>query len=137
MNFLLICMCIHTILTSTILKNLLSGYARTKQDFDYWFGKAVADPLHRQWIRKVPRSKWTQLFDGEKRYGQMTTNLSECTNKVLIGTRHLPVTALVKSTYYRLAELFDRRCIDAHYQQATGHDGHRCYCNKLVKICRT
>ena len=36
----------------------------------------------------------------------MTTNLAECINSVSKGTRYLPITVLVKATYFRLAELF-------------------------------
>ncbi|KAF1870919.1 hypothetical protein Lal_00030231 [Lupinus albus] len=36
----------------------------------------------------------------------MTTNLAECINGVLKGSRALPITALVKATYYRLNEWF-------------------------------
>ncbi|QHO43549.1 uncharacterized protein DS421_5g163690 [Arachis hypogaea] len=39
----------------------------------------------------------------------MTTNLVECINSILKGARNLPVTALVKATFYRLNELFTRK----------------------------
>ena len=41
-------------------------------------------------------------YDKEvRRYGHMTTNLSECVNKVLKDCYNLPITALVKSTHSR------------------------------------
>jgi len=40
------------------------------------------------------------------RYGHMTTNLSECINKVLKDCRKIPITALVKSTYSRCRKYF-------------------------------
>ncbi|XP_029150734.1 uncharacterized protein [Arachis hypogaea] len=43
----------------------------------------------------------------------MTTNLVECINSVLKGARNLPVTALVKATFYRLNELFTRKRAEA------------------------
>ncbi|KAH7670616.1 Zinc finger PMZ-type protein [Dioscorea alata] len=50
----------------------------------------------------------------------MTSNLAECVNSVLKGTRNLPITALVKSTYFRLAELFVRKGVHAQAQIASG-----------------
>ena len=50
----------------------------------------------------------------------MTTNLSECINAVLKGTRNLPITALVKSTYFRLVELFVRKGQEAEAQVVSG-----------------
>ncbi|XP_029149658.1 uncharacterized protein [Arachis hypogaea] len=43
----------------------------------------------------------------------MTTNLVECINSVLNGARNLPITALVKATFYRLNELFTRKRAEA------------------------
>nr|XP_029146947.1 uncharacterized protein LOC114924928 [Arachis hypogaea] len=43
----------------------------------------------------------------------MTTNLVKCINSVLKGVRNLPVTALVKATFYRLNELFTRKRAEA------------------------
>ncbi|XP_029145799.1 uncharacterized protein [Arachis hypogaea] len=59
----------------------------------------------------------------------MTTNISECVNYVLKGTRNLPVTSLVKSTYGRLAELFVVCGQMAEAQLGTGHE----FCQALVK----
>ena len=39
----------------------------------------------------------------------MMTNLLECINDVLKGTCNLPITALVKYTYFRLVQLFIRK----------------------------
>ncbi|CAK8530965.1 unnamed protein product [Lathyrus sativus] len=39
----------------------------------------------------------------------MTTNLVESMNAVFKGTRHLPITTLVRATYYRLGSLFAER----------------------------
>ncbi|KAL4349809.1 hypothetical protein AHAS_Ahas10G0079100 [Arachis hypogaea] len=58
------------------------------------------------WIRGLEPPKWLQHRDEGRRYGHMTTNLSECINSVMKGTRNLPVCAIVKSTYYRLNALF-------------------------------
>ncbi|RYR47975.1 hypothetical protein Ahy_A07g033963 [Arachis hypogaea] len=50
----------------------------------------------------------------------MTTNLSECINAVLKGTRNLPVAAIVRTTYERLQQLFVRRGREAHAQLQGG-----------------
>ena len=52
------------------------------------------------WIDRIPLEKWTQAYDGGKRYGHMTTNLAECINFLLKGARSLPISALVKATCY-------------------------------------
>ncbi|QHN92478.1 uncharacterized protein DS421_17g584070 [Arachis hypogaea] len=59
----------------------------------------------------------------------MTTNISECVNSVLKGTRNLPVTTLVKSAYGRLAELFVVRGQTAEAQLGSG----QWFCQALVK----
>jgi len=37
------------------------------------------------WIDQISLEKWTQAYDGGKRFGHMTTNLAECINSVLKG----------------------------------------------------
>ena len=61
------------------------------------------------WVDRISKEKWTQHCDEGRRFGHMTTNLSECINSVLKGTRNLPITALLKFTYFRLVELFVRK----------------------------
>ena len=41
--------------------------------------------------------------------GHMTTNLSESVNFMLKNTRHLPMSSLVKETYFKTAQLFSIR----------------------------
>ncbi|CAK8575841.1 unnamed protein product [Lathyrus sativus] len=61
------------------------------------------------WLDNIPLEKWTRAFDGGCRWGNMTTNLGESMNGVFKGIRNLPITALVRSTYYRLESLFATR----------------------------
>ncbi|XP_068466322.1 uncharacterized protein [Phaseolus vulgaris] len=49
------------------------------------------------WIDRIPLEKWTQAYDGGKRYGHMTTNLAKWINFMLKGARSLPISALVKT----------------------------------------
>ncbi|RYQ85780.1 hypothetical protein Ahy_B10g105384 [Arachis hypogaea] len=60
-------------------------------------------------------------FDGGYRWGHMTMNLVECINSVLKGACNLPITALVKATFYRLNELFTRKRAEAEARINAGH----------------
>ncbi|RYQ93561.1 hypothetical protein Ahy_B09g099829 [Arachis hypogaea] len=71
--------------------------------------------------RTVREYEYTLAFDGGYRWGHMTTNLVECINSVLKGARNLPVTVLVKATFYRLNELFTRKRAEAEARINTGH----------------
>ena len=53
------------------------------------------------WIDQIPLEKWTQAYDGGKRYGHMTTNLVESMNSVLKGAQSLLICALVKTIFER------------------------------------
>ena len=72
----------------------------------------------------IPREKWLRCYDGGRRYGHMTTNLAEAINSSLKGTRHLPITSVVKATYYRLATLFANLGKEAMDWRAGGHVYH-------------
>ncbi|RYR13980.1 hypothetical protein Ahy_B04g070687 isoform B [Arachis hypogaea] len=71
--------------------------------------------------RTVREYEYVLAFDGGYRWGHMTTNLVECINSVLKGARNLPVTALVKATFYRLNELFTRKRLEAEARINAGH----------------
>ena len=62
-----------------------------------------------QWLEAIPFQLWALSHDGSRRYGIMTTNISEVFNSVLKGARSLPVTALVKLTFFRLNNYFVAR----------------------------
>ena len=72
-------------------------------------------------MKEIPYEKWTQAWDGGRRYGHMTTNLVECVNGVLKKSRHLPITALVKCTYYKLGTMFAKRGKEAQDAIRNGH----------------
>ncbi|MFQ6623814.1 hypothetical protein Gotur_004043, partial [Gossypium turneri] len=73
--------------------------------------------------------QWAQAYDGGLRYGHMTSNLAECINSVLKGTRHLPITSVVQETYFRLAALFPKRAASYAGQMQGGH----VWCSKVVQ----
>ncbi|XP_043693412.1 uncharacterized protein LOC122643903 [Telopea speciosissima] len=63
----------------------------------------------RQWIDEIPALQWALAHDDFHRFGIMTTNMSETINSVLKGARALPITALVRLTFYRLNTYFITR----------------------------
>ena len=72
-------------------------------------------------------------YDKEgRRYGHMTTNLSECVNKVFKGCRNVPITALVKSTYSRCRKYFVDRGRQAQREIRDG----QIYCSHVMKKLR-
>ncbi|KAH1211546.1 hypothetical protein GmHk_14G039966 [Glycine max] len=90
-------------------------------------------PAIATWIDRISKEKWTMDYDREgRRYGHMTTNLSECINKVVKDCRTIPITALVKSTYSRCRKYFVECGRQAQRQLNEG----QVYCSKLVKELR-
>ncbi|MFQ6663376.1 hypothetical protein Gotur_030927 [Gossypium turneri] len=59
----------------------------------------------------------------------MTSNLAECINFVLKGTHHLPITSVVRETYFRLAVLFPKRAASYAGQMQGCH----VWCSKVVQ----
>ncbi|XP_014503102.1 uncharacterized protein LOC106763420 [Vigna radiata var. radiata] len=78
-------------------------------------------PQQVAWIDKIPLNKWSQAFDGGRRYGHMTTNLAECMNSVLKGARSLPICALIKTTFERTQSWFLERGLKTQYMLQAGH----------------
>ncbi|XP_015954106.1 uncharacterized protein LOC107478480 [Arachis duranensis] len=98
------------------------GYSRTVGEYKVryqWLrdrGEAYTN-----WLNRIPREQYALAFDGEYRWGHMTTNLVECINSVLKGARNLSITALVKATFYRLNELFTCKRAEAEARINAGH----------------
>ncbi|KAL5134463.1 hypothetical protein HKD37_03G007619 [Glycine soja] len=115
-----------------MLKKL--AYTPCKQIFDQNLEKfRELSPAIATWIDRISKEKWTMAYDREGcRYGHMTTNLSECINKVLKDCRNIPITALVKSTYSRCRKYFVEHGRQAQRQLNEG----KVYCSKLVKELR-
>ncbi|XP_016173325.1 uncharacterized protein LOC107615811 [Arachis ipaensis] len=98
-----------------------AAYAKTEVEFHYWFDILRSeDPAMCEWANRIEYTLWTQHRDEGRRFGHMTTNISECVNSILKGVRNLPVASLVKATYGRLAELFVRKGREAEAQMGTG-----------------
>jgi hypothetical protein len=86
------------------------GYALTQPSFQYYRDEIrLSNEDAGRWLNNIPVEQWTRAFDRGCRWGHMTTNIVECMNGVFKGIRNLPITALVRSTYYRLASMFATR----------------------------
>ncbi|KAI5448199.1 hypothetical protein KIW84_015572 [Lathyrus oleraceus] len=86
------------------------GYALTQPSFQYYRDEIrLSNEDAGRWLNNIPVEQWTRAFDKGCRWGHVTTNIVECMNGVFKGIRNLPITALVRSTYYRLASMFATR----------------------------
>ncbi|PPD74062.1 hypothetical protein GOBAR_DD29015 [Gossypium barbadense] len=75
----------------------------------------------RQWLGTMDPWQWAQSFDEGFRYGQMTTNLVEGINTILLKTRHLSIASVFSATFYRLATLMPRMGQQQVDQIEVGH----------------
>ena len=75
----------------------------------------------RQWLGTMEPWQWAQSFDEGFRYGQMTTNLVEGINAILLKTRHLSIASVFSATFYRLATLMPRMSQQQVDQIQAGH----------------
>ncbi|KAH1205229.1 hypothetical protein GmHk_16G045980 [Glycine max] len=110
------------------------AYTPCKHVFDQNLEKfRQLSPAIARWIDRISKEKWSMTYDTSgRRYGHMTTNLSECVNKVLKDCRSIPITGLVKSTYSRCRKYFVDRGRQAQRQLREG----QVYCSKLVTELR-
>ena len=66
------------------------------------------------YLMEIPLDKWTVSHDDGKRWGVLTTNLSESFNGVLKKARDLPVTAMIRLSLEQTIEWYTRRSQIAH-----------------------
>ncbi|XP_020969793.1 uncharacterized protein LOC110268238 [Arachis ipaensis] len=79
------------------------GYSRTEQEYNKNYQRLKEwDEAYIQWCDEIGVQRWVLAFDRGHRWGHMTTNLVKCINSVLKGARNLPVTVIIRSTFYRL-----------------------------------
>ncbi|XP_025679552.1 uncharacterized protein [Arachis hypogaea] len=103
-----ICNCIHG-------SGHFHSYSRTEQKYNKNYQRLKErGEVYTQWCDEIGVQRWVLAFDRGHRWGHMMTNLVECINFVLKGADNLPVTANVRSTFYRLNELFTRKSSEAH-----------------------
>ncbi|XP_057739988.1 uncharacterized protein LOC130957117 [Arachis stenosperma] len=92
-----------------------TGYFMTEQENNKNYQRLKEwSEAYTQWCDDIGVERWMLAFDGGHRWGHMTTNLVECINSVLKGAHNLPVTVIVRFTFYRLNELFTRKSVEAH-----------------------
>ncbi|MED6157137.1 hypothetical protein PIB30_118715 [Stylosanthes scabra] len=102
-----------------LLVNL--GYSKTVGEYETRYERLKANgERYTQWLDRIPRAQHALAYDGGLRWGHMTTNLVECINRMLKGARSLPITAVVKATFYRLNELFTRKRTEAEARIRAG-----------------
>ncbi|KAH7833527.1 hypothetical protein Vadar_007184 [Vaccinium darrowii] len=73
-------------------------------------------------LEGLDRKNWTFAYDGGRRYGTETTNVSESFNGVLKEARHLPIMATVITTFYKCVEYFNDRIVNSMQWKANGND---------------
>ncbi|XP_015937759.1 uncharacterized protein LOC107463475 [Arachis duranensis] len=97
-------------------------YSRTVREYEVCYQHLREwGEAYTKWLNRIPRNQYALAFDGSYKWGHMTTNLVECINSVLKGARNLPITALVKTIFYRLNELFTRKGAEAEAGINAGH----------------
>ncbi|XP_020967357.1 uncharacterized protein LOC107614787 [Arachis ipaensis] len=98
-----------------------TAYSPSKDVYE-WYIDALKgiSPAMMDWAGRFNKEIWLQHCDSGRRFGHMTTNLSECINDVLKGTRYLPIFAIVRIIYERLQKLFVTKGREAQSQLAAG-----------------
>ncbi|KAK5838997.1 hypothetical protein PVK06_007750 [Gossypium arboreum] len=82
------------------------------------------------YLYNIPFKQWTQVYEDGLQYGQMTSNLAECINSILKGTRYLPITSVLRETFFRLAGLFPKTCDCGKF------DALRYPCAHIIAACQ-
>ncbi|KAH1129565.1 hypothetical protein J1N35_000943 [Gossypium stocksii] len=85
------------------------------------------------YLYNIPFKQWKQSYDGVYGMGTGRQNLAKCINSVLKGTRHLPVTSIVKETYFHFTELFPKRAVNYVRQCREAMFGAMMYWKKLKR----
>ncbi|XP_072088161.1 uncharacterized protein [Arachis hypogaea] len=110
------------ILSRTSCENSRHRYSRTVREYEVRYQHLrERGETYTNWLNQIPREQYALAFDGGYRWGHMTTNLVKYINSVLKGARNLPITTLIKATFYRLNELFTRKRGETEAQINAGH----------------
>ena len=94
------------------LKNLVcrAALASTESKFNKHMNTiGIINSEALQWLEAIPLQLWALSHDEGRRYGLMTTNISDVFNSVLKGARSLPITVLVQLTFFSLNGYFVAR----------------------------
>ena len=66
-----------------------------------------------QYLKQIDKSQWCLLYDEDRRWGFLTTNISESMNNALRGARQLPIRACIDLTFNRTVQLFRKHSENA------------------------
>ena len=77
--------------------------------------------IYIDWLDEIQKEKWVQAYDGGHWYGHMTMNLVKHVNFVLKRARNLPITTLVRATYFWMAKLFATKGRETYARKAVGN----------------
>ncbi|XP_070032534.1 uncharacterized protein [Nicotiana tomentosiformis] len=89
------------------LYDLMWMAATDRQEHKFWrHMESIRQEDERayHWLMRHELHKWTLHADGGRRWGILTTNVSESFNGLLKSVRGLPVTAMVQISFKQIAE---------------------------------
>ncbi|GJS44533.1 uncharacterized protein Tco_0569576, partial [Tanacetum coccineum] len=66
-----------------------------------------------QYLKQIEKSQWCLLYDENRRWGCLTTNISESINNALRGARRLPIKSCIDLTFNRTVALFRKHSATA------------------------
>jgi hypothetical protein len=75
----------------------------------------MLNPLVKPWLDVILKEQWTLAYDGEHRYGKMTTNLAESFNNVVKGIRALSIKVIVESSFKKTVKYFNDHRQEANH----------------------
>ncbi|CAA0811851.1 MuDR family transposase, partial [Striga hermonthica] len=111
----------HRICLRHLRSNVVTRFRSKKiQDWCWDLGSQLSKQKFRQtkeqlqefnpdaynYLFKIPLNQWTLYRDEKRRWGTLTTNISESYNNILKGVRFLPCRALVDTTFHKTLDLF-------------------------------
>ncbi|XP_022156566.1 uncharacterized protein LOC111023441 [Momordica charantia] len=77
--------------------------------FRYYWGQLAGFPKVQKYLEDIGFDKWARAYQPGIRYNQMTSNLAESMNVVLVHARALPITALFENCRALLQQWFYER----------------------------
>lgn len=80
-----------------------AAYQSQQRKFDEMMDSLEKNqPDSYEWIKSIPKEKWSLAYDGGARWGSMTTNVAESVNGILKDVRGMPITTMIEMIYFRL-----------------------------------
>ncbi|PHU01384.1 hypothetical protein BC332_31171 [Capsicum chinense] len=98
---------------SDLMWNAASAYQVRKFETLMWEIREENEETY-EYLMQFLLDKWTTSHDDGKRWGVLTTNLSESFNSLLKKARGLPVTVMVRLTLEKIVERYTRKSQTAY-----------------------